>query len=57
MDIKQDSIEHCEMMLWDALNAVSNAKVCVKSSHTQLKEELKILQNELMEASEWIQQK
>jgi hypothetical protein len=54
MNIQDGSVEHYEMILWDTINAVSNAKKSAKSTPDQLKEELRILQNELMEASEWL---
>lgn len=54
MDIGKEGVDHYEMMIWDTLTAVSNCKKNVKSTPAELKEELRILQNELMEASEWM---
>lgn len=50
MDVGQDKVEYYEKMIWDTLNSVSDEK----SSDGKSKDELRILQNELMEASEWM---
>ena len=55
MDINKDEFNHYDMILWDMIRSLSDAKELFENSaHDIKKQELKELKNKFMEVGEWI---
>ena len=56
MDINQNNFNHYDMVMWDMIRSLNDVKECVKNSEENRHDDLICLQNELMEAGEWLNQ-
>lgn len=54
MELSEENFDRREMVLWDMLKSLTDVKDCVEKGPKFQHDELKCLQNQLMEASEWL---
>lgn len=54
MEIYEDELNRMDIAIWDAIKGLSDVKECIEDKRSNTRDDLKRLQNQLMEASEWL---